>query len=98
MYQKTWVTAPTQLLNSFAGFGKIINYFQIRLSICKWVSIDTLNKYLLIARYMPGALLGIAGTIVNKIHSVLKFPSVQWLPNLLPLPGRSNELIHQNVF
>lgn len=59
--QKTWLTAPIRLLNSFVVIGKIINYFQIRLSTWKWVSIDTLNKYLLTAHYMPAALLGTAG-------------------------------------
>ena len=46
--------------------GKIINYFQIRLSTWKWVSIDTLNKYLLIAHYMPGAPLGTADPVSTQ--------------------------------
>lgn len=37
----------------FAVFGTIINYFQIRFSICKWISINTLDKCLLTAHYMP---------------------------------------------
>lgn len=47
---------------------------------------------------MPGALSGIVGTIVNKILSVLKFLSVQWLFTLLLLLRGSKNIIHQNMF